>query len=71
MQVNLYSTGCPKCKVLKSKLDNKNIAYNTISDTDIIISKGINTIPVLEVDGKFMDFKEAVDWLNTRSTDDI
>lgn len=71
MQVNLYSTGCPKCKVLKNKLDNKNIAYNTISDTDIIISKGINTIPVLEVEGQFMDFKKAVDWVNTRSTDDI
>ena len=66
MQVTLYSTGCPKCKVLKIKLDSKNINYNTISDVSIIISKGINTVPVLEVDGNIMDFKTAVDWINER-----
>ena len=66
MQVTLYSTGCPKCKVLKMKLDSKNINYDTISDVSIIISKGINTVPVLEVDGNIMDFKTAVDWINER-----
>lgn len=66
MQVTLYSTGCPKCKVLKMKLDSKNINYDTISDVNIIISKGINTVPVLEVDGNIMDFKTAVDWINER-----
>ena len=30
MEVTLYSTGCPKCKVLVAKLNNKNINYNTI-----------------------------------------
>lgn len=66
MQVTLYSTGCPKCKVLKMKLDSKNINYDTISDVSIIISKGINAVPVLEVDGNIMDFKTAVDWINER-----
>lgn len=66
MQVTLYSTGCPKCKVLKMKLDSKNINYDTISDVNIIISKGINTVPVLEVDGNIMEFKTAVDWINER-----
>jgi len=27
--------------------------------------KGYLSVPVLEVDGKSMDFKEAVDWINT------
>lgn len=66
MQVTLYSTGCPKCKVLKMKLDSKNINYDIISDVSIIISKGINTVPVLEVDGNIMNFKTAVDWINER-----
>lgn len=66
MQVTLYSTGCPKCKVLKTKLDNKNINYNIISDVDIIMSKGINTVPILEVDENMMDFKTAVNWVNER-----
>lgn len=66
MQVTLYSTGCPKCKVLVTKLDSKNINYNVISDINVIISKGIDSVPVLEVDNKLMDFKTAVDWVNVR-----
>ena len=66
MQVTLYSTGCPKCKVLVTKLDGKNINYNVVSDINVIISKGINTVPVLEVDNNLMDFKTAVDWVNAR-----
>ena len=66
MQVILYSTGCPKCKVLVAKLNAKNIKYNTVSDLSIIISKGISTVPVLEVNGTIMDFKTAIDWVNAR-----
>ena len=66
MQVILYSTGCPKCKVLVAKLNAKNIKYNTVSDVSIIISKGISTVPVLEVNGTIMDFKTAVEWINER-----
>lgn len=66
MEVTLYSTGCPKCKVLVTKLDSKNINYNVISDINVIISKGINSVPVLEVDNNLMDFKTAVDWVNAR-----
>ena len=66
MEVTLYSTGCPKCKVLSAKLDGKNINYNVVSDINVIISKGINAVPVLEVDNNLMDFKTAVDWVNAR-----
>lgn len=66
MQVIIYSTGCPKCKVLKEKLDSKEISYDIISDTSVMINKGIETVPVLEVDGNVMDFKTAVDWINER-----
>ena len=66
MQVILYSTGCPKCKVLKAKLDSKEISYDIISDTSVMVNKGIETVPVLEVNGNVMDFKTAVDWINER-----
>ena len=66
MQIILYSTGCPKCKVLVAKLNAKNIKYNTVSDVGIIISKGISTVPVLDVNGTIMDFKTAVEWINER-----
>lgn len=64
--VTLYSTGCPRCNVLKQKLDNKNIEYDVINDIDIMTEKGFETVPVLDVDGQIMQFKEATDWINGR-----
>lgn len=62
----LYSTGCPKCKVLVAKLDSKNIAYNLVSNIEDIKDRGFSTVPVLEVDGIAMQFMEAVQWVNER-----
>ena len=63
MNITLYSTHCPKCKVLEAKLKQKNIAYEEVSDMDIMQEKGFVSVPKLEVDGMVMDFKEAVKWI--------
>ena len=60
----LYSNGCPKCKVIKSKLESKNIVFEETDDTQRIILEGYKTFPVLEVDGQFMDFVSANNWVN-------
>lgn len=65
--VVLYSTGCPRCNVLVQKLNSKNIEYAIVNDVETMEKKGIETVPVLEVDGHTMDFKEATDWVNGRS----
>lgn len=65
MSVILYSTGCPKCKVLKSKLDSKGIKYEIVSDVDEMLRLGMTTVPCLGVDGKIMSFKESVDYINS------
>lgn len=62
----LYSTGCPRCNVLIQKLNSKNIEYDVVNDVNIMTEKGIETVPVLEVDGQLMQFKEATDWVNGR-----
>ena len=62
--VILYSTGCPKCQVLKSKLDSKDISYELFDNKDKMIDKGFTNVPILEVDGEIMDFKRAVEWIN-------
>lgn len=64
--VILYSTGCPRCNVLIQKLNSKNIEYDVVNDVDIMTEKGISTVPVLEVDGQLLQFKEAIDWVNGR-----
>ena len=62
-KVILYEHGCPRCKVLKSKLDQKGIKYEDISDVEVMKSKGFQEAPKLDVNGVVMDFKEAVKWI--------
>lgn len=64
MNVILYSTNCPRCKMLKSKLDDKRVIYSIVNDVDKMLSMGMAVVPVLEVDGVRMDFKEAINWIN-------
>lgn len=63
VKVILYEHGCPRCKVLKSKLDKQGIQYETINDIEIMKSKGFNEAPKLEVGDIVYGFKEAVEWL--------
>lgn len=62
MDVILYSTNCPKCKVLEKKLDSTGINYKIVTDEDLMIGKGFTSAPMLEVDGLLMDFGNAVRW---------
>ena len=62
--VTLYTTGCPKCKVLKNKLDAKHVRYNENSSVEEMRSLGIEQVPVLKVDGKLLSFTEANEWIN-------
>ena len=65
MQITLFSTHCPRCSVLEKKLKQKGIDYDEVNDVSIMEEKGFLTAPMLEVDGKIMDFKDANDWINT------
>lgn len=64
MKVILYTTHCPRCEVLEKKLASKGIIHEIVTDTSSMIEKGFTTAPMLEVDNKLMDFKEANTWIN-------
>ena len=66
MSIILYSTNCPKCRVLDAKLHLADIEFEVCEDIDKIESLGITSAPVLGVDNKLLTFKEAVDWINNR-----
>lgn len=66
MNVIYTQNGCPKCSILKKKLDNKNIKYTEYSDIDVLTSKGIEFTPMFEVDGKMMDYADAIQWVNEK-----
>lgn len=60
----LFSSGCPKCKVLKQKLDDRKIEYEVSEDFDELILQNLQTIPVLKVDGEYYQFGEAIKVVN-------
>ena len=60
----LYSTNCPKCKVLEQKLKSKNIEYIEFTDVNKMIEMGFSVMPMLEVEGVIMDFGTANKWIN-------
>lgn len=64
--ITLYTTHCPKCNILKQKLDKKNIEYNINEDVETMINKGFSSVPVLEVDNEILDFVNAIKWVNER-----
>lgn len=65
-KIILYSNGCPKCKVLKAKLEAKNITFTESDNLEELVSMGIQSLPVLNVDGMFLNFVQANDWVNSQ-----
>lgn len=64
MDVILYSNGCPRCRVLKQKLDAKSITYAEENSVDKMLAMGISQVPVLSVDGELLAFGQANEWVN-------
>lgn len=65
--ITIYTTDtCPRCAVLKSKLQSKNIEYQENHDMKEMKKLGIMSVPyVLLESGELMDFSEAVSWVNS------
>ena len=61
--VIMYTTHCPQCKVLEKMLNDKKIEYTQITDIDAMKSKGIQSVPYLEVEGELKNFKESMEWI--------
>lgn len=60
----LYSTNCPKCNVLHKKLTNAGLDFEVTNDIEELMNMGITAAPVLKVDDEYLNFMEAVKWVN-------
>lgn len=63
--VELYSTGCPKCNVLKKKLESKGVEFILIDNPEYVLLKAnelnLLTVPFLIMeDGRVLTFEQAV-----------
>ena len=63
-RIVFYSTGCPKCKVLKQKLDKAGVVYVEEHDEDTMIAAGLKSAPALLVGNELLLFPEAIKWVN-------
>ena len=59
----LYSTNCPKCKVLETKLKQQNIDFILETDLTKIMNMGYMEAPLLEINNEIYNFSQAIKWL--------
>lgn len=70
--IRLYSTHCPKCRVVEKKLEQAGVQYELIDakNNDEVINmlsaKGIRQMPVLEVEDKLLGFSEIIKWIGAK-----
>ena len=67
MNVILYTTHCPRCRVLAAKLDKANISYEINDDIEELIEAGFHSAPVLKVGETMMNFTEANKWIGEQN----
>ena len=71
-KIIFYTTNCPRCQVLKKKMDSLGIEYTICNDVNKMEKLGIMTVPTLEIEEEMfdssmfttlLDFSQAVKWL--------
>lgn len=67
-KIILYSTHCPKCRVVEKKLEQANINYTEVDASnpeviEMLSGKGFRQMPILQVGENFIGFTEAVKWI--------
>ena len=54
---------CGQCRVLKKKLEEKNISFTVVEDIEVMKELGIQGVPVLQFDdGSKLIQMEAIKW---------
>lgn len=59
----LYSNNCPKCKILKEKLDESSIDYEISNDFSNLIDNGFKTLPILKTNKGFLKFLPSINYI--------
>ena len=66
--ITVYSSPtCPKCKMRKMQLKAKGISFNVCEDTQVALSKGIQNLPAMEINGQLLNFPQAIEWIRGRA----
>ena len=61
--IKLYSTDCVRCNIVKQMLNTHKVKYKEIHSKEAILDMGFDSAPILEVDGKAMEYHDILIWL--------
>lgn len=64
--VKFYSTHCPQCNTLKTKLDRAGIEYEMCDDIELMKARGFKAAPMLETEDGVFNFAQAIKWVNSK-----
>lgn len=56
----LYTSHCFRCNIIMRELSNINIDYEICDNINIIKEIGLTTVPILNIEDKYMDFQESL-----------
>lgn len=59
-KVILYTTHCPKCKVLETRLRQAHVEYEIIEDENVMLDKGFMEAPMLQINDDLFDYSQAM-----------
>ena len=59
-KVILYTTHCPKCKVLETKLRQAHIEYESVEDVNVMLDKGFMEAPMLQINDDLFNYSQAI-----------
>jgi len=67
-KITLYTTGCPKCRILEGKLKAAGIDFDVVTDIEEMKNLGIISAPAMMV-GKAgpLDFSQAIRWVREKT----
>ena len=61
-----HTATCPQCKMVEMMLKQKNIEYDSIMNVDVMLERGIDHTPALDIDGTILVGKGIIDWIKSR-----
>ena len=64
MKVKLYTTHCPKCKILEERLNEKKVKYEVNDNIEELQKMNFKSVPNLEIDGKIYNYLDSIRYLN-------
>lgn len=64
--IKLYSTHCPQCNALETKLQRAGIEYEICDDREVMLTRGFKAAPILETEEGVMNFSQAIKWVNSK-----